>query len=74
MGDYVMKFNDFSVLVDCKNFKKSNVSNVDIEKLKRDMVSNPSIKVAWMVSIDRPISRYDYKPFVFEIEDNKCYL
>lgn len=73
-GDFLLNFKEFSILVDCKNFiTKSGVSTVDINKLKNDVKQNPNIKIAWMISLDKPILRYNDAPFVIKIENGVCY-
>ena len=74
-GDFHLKFKKFNILVDSKNFENTGVKNTDIIKIKKDIKSNQSFKIAWLVSIDKPIHSYNKAPFIIEIEDDGvCYV
>lgn len=73
-GDFHIQFKDFSILADSKNFiDTSGVSSTDRNKLKYDMKQNQHIKIAWLVSIDKPIRRFSKYPFMIELHDGVCY-
>lgn len=73
-GDFHLKFDEFTVLVDSKFFVDSKgVKSTDRNKLKVDMKHNQHIKIAWMISVDKPIQKYKDAPFMMSIEDGVCY-
>lgn len=73
-GDFHIQFKDFSILADSKNFiDTSGVSSTDRNKLKFDMKQNQHIKIAWLVSMDKPIRRFSKYPFMIELHDGVCY-
>jgi hypothetical protein len=74
MGDFHLKFRDFTILVDSKNFvNSSGVSSTDRKKMKYDMNYNKHIKIAWMVSLYKPIHCYSKAPFMIDIDNGVCY-
>jgi hypothetical protein len=74
MGDFHLKFRDFTILVDSKNFvNSSGVSSTDRKKMKYDMNHNKHIKIAWMVSLYKPIHCYSKAPFMIDIDNGVCY-
>jgi hypothetical protein len=70
-GDFHLRFSQFSVLVDTKNFEVGKISTVDVAKFRRDMSANPSIRVGWLISLNGHISKYGKRPYLFEIEDGR---
>lgn len=73
-GDFHLKFDEFTVLVDSKFFVDSKgVKSTDRNKLKVDMKHNQHIKIAWMISVEKPIQKYKDAPFMMSIEDGVCY-
>jgi hypothetical protein len=59
-GDYHLHFREFSIMVDIKNYvASSGVSKDEVRKLKEDMKKNPRFRIAWMVSLDKPIHGYN---------------
>jgi len=76
MGDFLLKFKEFSVIVDVKNFNNSKVGITDIRKLKADAKSNQHIRFVWMVALNRPISTHDKYAVDFEYENGVmfCYI
>jgi len=76
MGDFLLKFKEFSVIVDVKNFNNSKVSITDIRKLKADAKSNQHIRFVWMVSLNKSISTHDKHALDFEYENGVlfCYI
>ena len=74
MGDFHLKFRDFTILVDSKNFiNSSGVSSTDRKKMKYDMSYNTHIKIAWMISLYKPIHCYGKAPFMMDIDNGVCY-
>lgn len=72
-GDFHLKFEKFTVLVDCKNYIDSKNVNVESRKqIKHDLEQNRHIKIAWLVSLNKPISKYGGMPWQFDIEDGIC--
>jgi hypothetical protein len=72
-GDFHLKFDKFTVLVDCKNYIDSKQVNVESRKqIKNDLEQNRHIKIAWLISLNRPISKYGGVPWQFDIEDGIC--
>jgi hypothetical protein len=73
-GDFHLNFSKFTIMVDTKCFIDTDVPIKDRKKLKHDMTQNSHIKIAWMVSIHRPILKYSKYPFMVDIEDGICYV
>jgi hypothetical protein len=78
MGDFHLVFEEFTVLVDCKKYS-NNVNSTNREKLKRDLTHNKNIKIAWMVSLDSSIDKYEKYPFMIDNIDIQngiciCYI
>lgn len=76
MGDFILKFKEFNIMVDCKNFNNSKVSKVDILKFKSDSKTNQHIRIAWMVSLNKSISTHDKYTIDTEFENGVlfCYI
>jgi hypothetical protein len=72
-GDFWLKFDKFTIMVDSKNYIDTPVPARDRVKLKNDIVFNKNIKIAWLVSMDQPILCYSGYPFMINIEDGVCY-
>ena len=72
-GDFWLKFDKFTVMVDSKNYVDSPVPSRDRVKLKNDIAHNRDIKIAWLVSMDQPIMTFSNFPFMIDIEDGVCY-
>jgi hypothetical protein len=76
MGDFHLHFHDFSVLVDAKKYS-SKVNNTSIQKIERDLRNNEHIQIAWLISLDTPIEKYDKSPFILQWTDQGkliCYV
>lgn len=76
MGDFHLHFHDFSVLVDAKKYS-SKVNNASIQKIERDLRNNEHIQIAWLISLDTPIEKYDKCPFILQWTDQGkliCYV
>jgi hypothetical protein len=71
-GDYIMNFNEFTVLVDSKNYT-NNVNKKEKDKLEKDIENNSHIKVAWIISLNTPIHGYSTYPVMYEIKNKVCY-
>ena len=72
-GDFHLIFSRFTIMVDSKCFIDTDVPSKDRKKLKYDITQNRHIKIAWMVSMHRPILKYSKYPFMMDIEDGICY-
>ena len=53
-GDHHMMYNDMKVIWETKNYTRP-VNKDEVEKLRRDMRSNPDVKLAFMVSLTNGI-------------------
>ena len=76
-GDHFLIFKNYTILTDTKNFEESSgVSTTDIKKLNRDMKQNSQIKIAWLVSLDKPILKHAEHPYTIEIdqENGICFV
>jgi hypothetical protein len=71
-GDFIMKENDFTMLIETKNYKK-NVTKPEIEKFYRDMAINNDIQCGLFLSLksgicnrdDLHLEVIDGKPIIF---------
>ena len=71
-GDFHLQFEDFSVLVDAKNYKKK-VPIDQRDKIKKDLIKNEHIAFAWLVSLNTAIDKFDRAPIMFEwINTRQC--
>jgi hypothetical protein len=71
-GDFHLKFDDFDILADAKNYKKT-VPSSEREKIKNDLIKNEHIHFAWLVSLNTSIDKFDKAPIMYEwINTNKC--
>lgn len=68
-GDFHLKFRDFTILTDTKNFIKGKVSTVDVNKFYYDMTRNSGIKIGWLVCLNGYVGNFAKQPFLFEIRD-----
>ena len=71
-GDYHLIFKDFSVLVDTKNYIKTNVNNTSKKKFKYDIENNKHMNIAWLISLHGTINSYNKYPIMFEFVENQC--
>ena len=70
-GDFHLKFRDFDILVDAKNYS-NNVPSSQREKIKHDLRKS-ELHFAWLISLNTTIDKFDRAPFMFEwIENDKC--
>ena len=73
-GDFWLKFDKFTIMVDSKNYVDTPVPLRDRVKLKDDILFHKkNIKIAWLVSMDQPILTFSGYPFMIDIEDGICY-
>jgi len=71
-GDFYLKFEEFDILADAKNYKKS-VPSSEREKIKMDLIKNEHIHFAWLVSLNTTIDKFDKSPIMFEwVNTQKC--
>ena len=64
-GDFHMKFDEFDILVDSKNYK-NNVPNREREKIKRDLLKNEHLHFAWLISLHSSVDKFDKSPIMYE--------
>jgi hypothetical protein len=57
-GDFHLFFDEFNVLVDCKNYT-SSVQKKEIIKIEDDLAKNDNMNFAWMVSLNTNISTHN---------------
>jgi hypothetical protein len=73
-GDFHLKFEEFNVLADAKNYKKT-IPSSEREKIKIDLIKNDHIHFAWLVSLNTNIDKYDKSPIMYEwINTHKCII
>jgi hypothetical protein len=72
-GDFWLKFEKYTIMVDSKNYIDNPVPSRDRQKLKNDIFHNQDIKIAWLVSMDQPIMTFSNYPFMLDIENDVCY-
>lgn len=71
-GDFHMRFQEFDVLVDVKNYK-TNVPNKEREKIKNDLLKNQHLTFAWLVSLNTCIDKWDKSPIMYEwVNTSQC--
>jgi hypothetical protein len=71
-GDFHMRFEEFDVLVDAKNYKKK-VPLDQREKIKKDLQKNEHLHFGWLVSLNTSIDKYDKSPVMYEwINTKQC--
>ena len=67
-----MKFDEFDILVDSKNYKNS-VPNREREKIKRDLLKNEHLHFAWLISLHSSVDKFDKSPIMYEwVSTDKC--
>ena len=73
-GDFHLKFEEFDILADAKNYKKT-IPSSEREKIKIDLIKNEHIHFAWLVSLNTNIDKYDKSPIMYEwINTHKCII
>jgi hypothetical protein len=72
VGDFHLHFEEFDVLADAKNYKKS-VPIDQREKIKKDLLKNEHIHFGWLVSLNTHIDKWDKSPIMYEwINTTQC--
>jgi hypothetical protein len=69
-GDYHLRFEEFDVLVDAKNYK-NNVPSKEREKIKKDLIANSHIHFAWLISLNTDIDTCKKSPVMYELVDGR---
>ena len=69
-GDYHLRFEEFDVLVDAKNYK-NNVPSKEREKIKKDLIANSHIHFAWLISLNTDIDTCKRSPVTYELVDGR---
>ena len=73
-GDFHIRFEEFDVLVDAKNYKKK-VPIDQREKIKNDLIKNEHIPFAWLVSLNTTIEKFDKSIIMYEwINTRQCII
>ena len=62
-GDFHLFFDEFNVLVDCKNYCTS-IYKKEIEKIESDLITNDNMIFAWLVSLESDISGWNRFPIM----------
>jgi hypothetical protein len=71
-GDFHLHFEEFDILADAKNYKKS-VPIDQREKIKKDLLKNEHIHFGWLVSLNTSIDKFDKSPIMYEwINTTQC--
>ena len=71
-GDFHLRFDDFNILADAKNYKLHVPSN-QREKIKKDLIKNEHIEFGWLVSLNSNIDKFDKSPVMYEwINTKQC--
>lgn len=73
-GDFHLHFQEFSVLVDVKNYT-GPVPKRERDKLHRDLEKHPQLHFAWLVSLQSGVERFDSMPITIEwVNSRQCVL
>ena len=71
-GDFHLRFEEFDILVDAKNYK-NKVPNEQREKIKKDLQKNEHLQFGWLVSLNTSIEKFDKAPIMYEwINTRQC--
>ena len=71
-GDFHLKFKDFNVLVDAKNYT-NKVPTKETVKIKKDLRENKHINFAWLISLNTKITHFEKSQIMYEwVDGNKC--
>jgi hypothetical protein len=74
MGDFHLRFEEFDILVDAKNYK-NKVPISQREKIKNDLLKNTHINFAWLVSLNTTIEKWETSPIMHEwINTEQCII
>jgi hypothetical protein len=69
-GDFHLHFENFDVLVDAKNYT-SSVGKNQKDKIRRDLIKNEHINIAWLISLNTRITGHDRIPIMYEFINTK---
>lgn len=69
-GDFHMRFEEFDLLVDAKNYK-TKVPITQREKIRDDLIKNEHLTFAWLVSLNTLIDKFDKAPVMYEWVNTK---
>lgn len=69
-GDFHLMFKEFNVLVDAKNYK-SNVPSNQKEKIKANLLANPHMHFAWLISLNTDIDNCKKSPVTYELVEGR---
>ena len=73
-GDFHLHFENFDVLVDAKNYKDA-VNKTQKDKIRKDLIRNEHINIAWLVSLNTRIIGHDRLPIMYEfINTRQCII
>lgn len=73
-GDFHLHFDKFDVLVDAKNYKDA-VNKAQNDKIRKDLIRNEHINIAWLVSLNTRIMGHDRLPIMYEfINTRQCII
>lgn len=73
-GDFHLHFDKFDVLVDAKNYKDA-VNKTQKDKIRKDLIRNEHINIAWLVSLNTRIIGHDRLPIMYEfINTRQCII
>jgi hypothetical protein len=71
-GDFHMRFEEFDLLVDAKNYK-TKVPITQREKIRDDLIKNEHLTFAWLVSLNTLIDKFDKAPVMYDwINTKQC--
>lgn len=71
-GDFHLHFENMDILVDAKNYD-SAVGKSQKDKIRKDLIKNQHMNIAWLVSLNTKITGYDRFPIMYEfINTNQC--
>ena len=69
-GDFHLMFKEFNVLVDAKNYK-SNVPSNQKEKIKANLLANPHMHFAWLISLNTDVDNCKKSPVTYELVEGR---
>lgn len=71
-GDFHLHFENMDILVDAKNYD-SAVGKNQKDKIRKDLIKNQHINIAWLVSLNTKITARDRFPIMYEfINTDQC--
>jgi len=72
-GDFHLIFKEFNVLVDAKNYS-SIVPTKEITKIKNDLLANPHIDFAWLISLNTDLRNCSKSPITYDTIDGRIVI